>query len=62
MEQPSLPLAQRSVFARLRQADTFTRSAALSQKAALKLPFFSTTPACENGVQKRPQAFLNPEI
>ena len=25
---PSLPLAQRSVFARLRQADTFTRSAA----------------------------------
>jgi len=27
-EHPSLPLAQRSVFARLRQADTFTRSAA----------------------------------
>ena len=38
------------------------RSAALSQKAALQMPFAATTPTCENGVQKRPQAFLYPEI
>ncbi|MFR2829130.1 hypothetical protein [Faecalibacterium sp.] len=38
------------------------RSAALSQKAALQMPFAATTPTRENGVQKRPQAFLYPEI
>ena len=32
------------------------------RKPARQLPFAATTPPCENGVQKRPQAFLNPEI
>ena len=38
------------------------RSAALSQKAALQLPFAAATPLCENGFQESPQTFLKPEI
>ena len=38
------------------------RSAALSQKAALHLPFPFTTPPRENGIAERPQALRYPEI
>ena len=38
-----------------------SRSAALSQKAALHLPFSSTTPPRENGIAERPQALRYPE-
>ena len=58
------------------RASPLPRSAALSQKAALPMITPSViacgdatfpkssypNPTCENGVQKRPQAFLNPEI
>ena len=46
--------------ARLRQA-VLPRSAALSQKAALRLPLLSTTPPRENGIAERPQALRYPE-
>ena len=46
--------------ARLRQA-VLPRSAALSQKAALRLPLPSTTPPRENGIAERPQALRYPE-
>ena len=38
------------------------RNAALSQKAALQMLLPFTTPTREKGIQKRPQAFLNPEL
>ncbi|MBD9004736.1 MAG: hypothetical protein EGR21_10025, partial [Faecalibacterium prausnitzii] len=37
------------------------RSAALSQKAALQMPFARYDLSREKGIQKSPQAFLNPE-
>ena len=38
------------------------RSPALSQKAALHLPFSHHDPACEKGVAERSQAFRYSEI
>ena len=45
-----------------RAKQCFPRSAALSQKAALQMPFPSTTPSRENGIAERPQALRYPEI
>ena len=44
------------------RASLLPRSAALSQKAALQMPFPSTTPSRENGIAERPQALRYPEI
>ena len=38
------------------------RSAALSQKAALQMPFAVTTPFVKKVAQKRPQAFLSHKL
>jgi hypothetical protein len=46
----------------LRFDQKLSRSAALSQKAGAANAVFLHDPIRENGVQKRPQAFLNPEI
>ena len=39
-----------------------SRSAALSQKAALQMPFAVTTPFVKKVAQKRPQAFLSHKL
>ena len=44
------------------RASPLPRSAALSQKAALHLPFPFTTPSRENGIAERPQTLRYSEI
>ena len=42
-----MSLAKLRGFSPLKTCADFSRSAALSQKAALQMPFYSTTPSCE---------------
>ena len=44
------------------EGEAANRSAALSQKAALQLPFPGCDPTREKVVQKRPQAFLSHKL
>ena len=58
----SSPEGERARPQALRFDQKLSRSAALSQKAGAANAVFLHDPIRENGVQKRPQAFLNPEI
>ena len=53
---------RRRGFRPLAPGRTFPRSAALSQKAALHLPFPAATPPRENGIAERPQTLRYSEI
>ena len=53
---------KRGSLARERLRGLVPRSAALSQKAALQMPFAVTTPSVKKVAQKRPQAFLSHKL